>query len=191
MIGTLIVAAAVPNFGTDQESLQAASAQDLRAHSARPGADRCAGGCGSAGCGGVLHDHQRVQSLACRTRGENLRPADAAMAGSGGFDVASRPASALLAAAIAGSFLPDLAGAAVGCVCRKPAHGLCNPRLCGPARDHARDEQPHRHARRASMRPRWCSAGRCWRWRFWASPTPILNIRSRVARKRGPPSLRT
>ena len=48
VIGTLIVAAAVPNFGTGPGKPPGRLAQDLRAHSARPGADRCAGGCRSA-----------------------------------------------------------------------------------------------------------------------------------------------
>src|SRR5262245_34715427 len=33
------------------------------------------------------------------------------------------------------------------CVCGQPAHGLCNARLCGPARDHARHEHSHPCAR--------------------------------------------
>src|SRR5262249_25234390 len=62
-------------------------AQDLRTHSARPVADRPVGGRCSAGRGRVLHHYQRIQSLARRACREDLRPAQAAMAGFGGLDV--------------------------------------------------------------------------------------------------------
>jgi hypothetical protein len=113
VIGTLIVAAAVPNFGTDQESLQAA----LRKTYERILRDQALIDVLVVAVPPAAAIFSTITSafkpLACGTRGENLRPSEAAVAGSGSFGAASVQ-SALLAAAIAGSFLPDLAGVLSG-----------------------------------------------------------------------------
>src|SRR5262249_7574245 len=167
-IGTLIVAPAVPNFGTDQQSLQAA----LRKTYER-----------------ILRDQSLVDVLVVAvppaaavfstiTNVFNLWLAARVVKISGRLkrpwpDLAAwtLPTStpAFLAAAIAGSFLPAPLGLLAGPrlprgghrrllparpprrssrrVCGKPAHGLCNARLCRLARDHARDEHSRLHAR--------------------------------------------
>ena len=114
IIGTLIVVAAIPNFGTDQQSLQAGLRKVYERILRDPVGDRHAGDRGAAGGGGVLDAHQCVQSLARRTHRESVRPAAAAVARSCSAMTLPTSSMVALAAAIAGSFLPDLVGVLAG-----------------------------------------------------------------------------
>ncbi|MEA2925159.1 MAG: hypothetical protein QOD25_2281 [Alphaproteobacteria bacterium] len=189
VIGTLIVAAAVPNFGVDQESLQAA----LRKTYER-----------------ILRDQALIDVLVVAvppaaaifstiTSAFNLWLAARVVKISGRLkrpwpDLAalalSPSTSALLAAAIAGSFLPDLAGVLSGVFA---ASLLMAFAILGFAVLHAITRGMRA---RIIMLTGLYAAAAVFGWPVLAVALlglaeSILNIRSRVARKRGPPSLRT
>ena len=151
VIGTAIVAAAVPNFGTDQESLQAA----LRKTYER-----------------ILRDQSTIDMLVVAvppaaavfstiTNTLNLWLAARIVKISGRL---TRPwpdlpaltlppsASGLLAAAISGLVPARSHRRSVGRVCGRPAHGVRHPRLCRPACGHARNERSHLCAHRRLRR---------------------------------------
>jgi hypothetical protein len=189
VLGTLIVAAAVPNFGTDQESLQAA----LRKTYER-----------------ILRDQALIDVLVVAvppaaavfstvTNVFNLWLAARAVKISGRL---KRPwpdltaltlppsSSALLAAAIAGSFLPDLAGVLAGVLA---ASLLMAFAILGFAVLHAITRGMRA---RIVMLTALYAAAIVLGWPVLAMAVLglaeiLLNIRSRVARKRGPPTLRT
>ena len=189
VIGTLIVAAAVPNFGTDQESLQAA----LRKTYER-----------------ILRDQALIDVLVVAvppaaavfstiTNVFNLWLAARVVKISGRLkrpwpDLAAlalpASSSALLAAAIAGSFLPDLPGLLSGVFA---ASLLVAFAILGFAVLHAITRGMRA---RIVMLTGLYAAAMVLGWpvlamAFVGLAEAILNIRSRVARKRGPPSLRT
>lgn len=189
VIGTLIVAAAVPNFGTDQESLQAA----LRKTYER-----------------ILRDQALIDVLVVAvppaaavfstiTNVFNLWLAARVVKISGRLkrpwpDLAAlalpASSSALLAAAIAGSFLPDLPGLLSGVFA---ASLLMAFAILGFAVVHAITRGMRA---RIVMLAGLYAAAMVLGWpvlamAFVGLAEAILNIRSRVARKRGPPSLRT
>ena len=189
VIGTLIVAAAVPNFGMDQESLQAA----LRKTYER-----------------ILRDKALIDVLVVAvppaaaifstiTSVFNLWLAARVVKISGRLkrpwpDLAALAlppsSSALLAAAIAGSFLPDLPGLLSGVFA---ASLLMAFAILGFAVLHAITRGMRA---RIVMLTGLYAAAMVLGWpvlamAFVGLAEAILNIRSRVARKRGPPSLRT
>ena len=189
VIGTLIVAAAVPNFGMDQESLQAA----LRKTYER-----------------ILRDQALIDVLVVAvppaaaifstiTSVFNLWLAARVVKISGRLkrpwpDLAALAlppsSSALLVAAIAGSFLPDLAGVLSGVFA---ASLLLAFEILGIAVLHAITRGMRA---RIVMLTGLYAAAAVFGWPVLAVALlglaeSILNIRSRVARKRGPPSLRT
>lgn len=189
VLGTLIVAAAVPNFGTDQESLQAA----LRKTYER-----------------ILRDQALIDVLVVAvppaaavfstvTNVFNLWLAARAVKISGRLkrpwpDLAALTlppsSSALLAAAIAGSFLPDLAGVLAGVLA---ASLLMAFAILGFAVLHAITRGMRA---RIVMLTALYAAAIVLGWPVLAMAILglaeiLLNIRSRVARKRGPPTLRT
>jgi hypothetical protein len=189
VIGTLIVAAAVPNFGMDQESLQAA----LRKTYER-----------------ILRDQALIDVLVVAvppaaaifstiTSVFNLWLAARVVKISGRLkrpwpDLAALvlppSSSALLAAAIAGSFLPDLAGVLSGVFA---ASLLMAFAILGFAVLHAITRGMKA---RIIMLTGLYAAAAVFGWpvlgvALLGLAESILNIRSRVARKRGPPSLRT
>ena len=189
VLGTLIVAAAVPNFGMDQESLQAA----LRKTYER-----------------ILRDQALIDVLVVAvppaaaifstiTSVFNLWLAARVVKISGRLkrpwpDLAALAlppsSSALLAAAIAGSFLPDLAGVLSGVFA---ASLLMAFAILGFAVLHAITRGMRA---RIVMLTGLYAAAAVFGWPVLAVALlglaeSILNIRSRVARKRGPPSLRT
>jgi len=189
VLGTLIVAAAVPNFGTDQESLQAA----LRKTYER-----------------ILRDQALIDVLVVAvppaaavfstvTNVFNLWLAARAVKISGRLkrpwpDLAALTlppsSSALLAAAIAGSFLPDLPGVLAGVLA---ASLLIAFAILGFAVLHAITRGLRA---RIVMLTALYAAAIVLGWPVLAMAVLglaeiLLNIRSRVARKRGPPTLRT
>ena len=189
VLGTLIVAAAVPNFGTDQESLQAA----LRKTYER-----------------ILRDQALIDVLVVAvppaaavfstvTNVFNLWLAARAVKISGRLkrpwpDLAALTlppsSSALLAAAIAGSFLPDLPGVLAGVLA---ASLLMAFAILGFAVLHAITRGLRA---RIVMLTALYAAAIVLGWPVLAMAVLglaeiLLNIRSRVARKRGPPTLRT
>ncbi len=189
VIGTLIVAAAVPNFGTDQESLQAALRKTYE---------------------GILRDQALIDVLVVAvppaaavfstiTNVFNLWLAARVVKISGrlkrpwpDLTALALPASssALLAAAIAGSFLPDLPGLLSGVFA---ASLLMAFAILGFAVVHAITRGMRA---RIVMLAGLYAAAMVLGWPVLAMAVvglaeAILNIRSRVARKRGPPSLRT
>ena len=189
VLGTLIVAAAVPNFGTDQESLQAA----LRKTYER-----------------ILRDQVLIDVLVVAvppaaavfstvTNVFNLWLAARAVKISGRLkrpwpDLAALTlppsSSALLAAAIAGSFLPDLPGVLAGVLA---ASLLMAFAILGFAVLHAITRGMRA---RIVMLTALYAAAIVLGWPVLAMAILglaeiLLNIRSRVARKRGPPTLRT
>jgi len=189
VIGTLIVAAAVPNFGTDQESLQAA----LRKTYER-----------------ILRDQALIDVLVVAvppaaaifstiTSAFNLWLAARVVKISGRLkrpwpDLAALAlppsSSALLAAAIAGSFLPDLAGVLSGVFA---ASLLIAFAILGFAVLHAITRGMKA---RIVMLTGLYGAAAVFGWPVLAVAVlglaeTLLNIRGRVARKRGPPNLRT
>lgn len=189
VLGTLVVAAAVPNFGTDQESLQAA----LRKTYER-----------------ILHDPSLIDVLVVAvppaaavfstvTSLFNLWLAARIVKISGRLarpwpDLAALtlpPASAgLLAVAIAGSFLPDLVGVLLGAFA---ASMLMVFAVLGFAVLHAITRGV---SGRAFVLAGVYSVAIVLGWPVLAMSIlglaeTALDIRGRVARKRGPPSLRT
>ena len=189
VLGTLIVAAAVPNFGMDQESLQAALRKtyerilrdqaliDVLVVAVPPAAAIFS----TITSVFNLWLAARVVKISCRLK--RPWPDLAALA-------LPPSTSALLAAAIAGSFLPDLAGVLSGVFA---ASLLMAFSILGFA---------VLHAITCGMRARIVmltglyAAAAVFGWPVLAVALlglaeSILNIRSRVARKRGPPSLRT
>jgi hypothetical protein len=189
LLGTLVVAAAVPNFGTDQESLQAA----LRKTYER-----------------ILRDPALIDVLVVAvppaaavfstiTNLFNLWLAARIVRISGRFarpwpDLAALslpPLTAgLLAAAIAGSFLPDLVGVLFGALA---ASLLMAFAVLGFAVLHAITRGM---GSRAIILACVYGLTIVFGWPVLAMSLLglaeiILNIRGRVARKRGPPSLRT
>src|SRR5262245_15765290 len=189
VIGTLVVAAAVPNFGTDQESLQAA----LRKTYER-----------------ILRDQSLIDLLVVAvppaaavfstvTNLFNLWLAARIVRISGRLtrpwpDLAALtlPASSagLLAAAVAGSFLPDLAGVLSGAFAASLVMVFA---VLGLAVLHAITRGM---AGRAVMLAGVYGVTIVLGWPILAISIlglaeAILNIRGRVARRRGPPSLRT
>ena len=189
VLGTLIVAAAVPNFGTDQESLQAA----LRKTYER-----------------ILRDQALIDVLVVAvppaaavfstvTNVFNIWLAARAVKISGRLkrpwpDLAALTlppsSSALLAAAIAGSFLPDLPGVLAGVLA---ASLLMAFAILGFAVLHAITRGMRA---RIVMLTALYAAAIVLGWPVLAMAVLglaeiLLNIRSRVARKRGPPTLRT
>jgi hypothetical protein len=188
VIGTLVVAAAVPNFGTDQESLQAA----LRKTYER-----------------ILRDQSLIDLLvvvvppaaavfSTVTNLFNLWLAARIVKISGRLtrswpDLAAltlpAPSAGLLAGAIAGSFLPDLAGVLSGAFA---ASLLMVFAVLGLAVLHAITRGT---AGRAVMLAGVYGVTIVLGWPILAISLvgiaeAALNIRSRVARRRGPPSLR-
>jgi hypothetical protein len=189
LLGTLVVAAAVPNFGTDQESLQAA----LRKTYER-----------------ILRDPALIDVLVVAvppaaavfstvTNLFNLWLAARIVRISGRLarpwpDLAALslpPLTAgLLAAAIAGSFLPDLVGVLFGALA---ASLLMAFAVLGFAVLHAITRGM---GSRAIILACVYGLTIVFGWPVLAMSLLglaeiILNIRGRVARKRGPPSLRT
>jgi len=189
VIGTLIVAAAVPNFGTDQQSLQAA----LRKTYER-----------------ILRDQSLVDVLVVAVPPAaavfstiinvlNLWLAARAVKISGRLkrpwpDLAAwtLPTStpAFLAAAIAGSFLPDLLGVLAGAFA---ASLLMAFAMLGFAVLHAVTRGMNT---RALVLAAVYAATVVLGWPVLAMSIlglaeAAFNIRGRVARRRGPPSLRT
>jgi hypothetical protein len=189
LLGTLVVAAAVPNFGTDQESLQAA----LRKTYER-----------------ILRDPALIDVLVVAvppaaavfstvTNLFNLWLAARIVKISGRLarpwpDLAALslpPLTAgLLAAAIAGSFLPDLVGVLFGALA---ASLLMAFAVLGFAVLHAITRGM---GSRAIILACVYGLTIVFGWPVLAMSLLglaeiILNIRGRVARKRGPPSLRT
>jgi hypothetical protein len=189
LLGTLVVAAAVPNFGTDQESLQAA----LRKTYER-----------------ILRDQALIDILVVAvppaaavfstiTNLFNLWLAARIVRISGRLarpwpDLAALslpPLSAgLLAAAIVGSFLPDLVGVLFGALA---ASLLMAFAVLGFAVLHAITRGM---GSRAIVLAGVYGLTIVFGWPVLAMSLLglaeiVLNIRGRVARKRGPPSLRT
>jgi hypothetical protein len=189
LLGTLVVAAAVPNFGTDQESLQAA----LRKTYER-----------------ILRDQTLIDILVVAvppaaavfstvTNLFNLWLAARIVRISGRLarpwpDLAalSLPplSTGLLAAAIAGSFLPDLAGVLFGAFA---ASLLMAFAVLGFAVLHAITRGM---GSRAIVLAGVYALTLVFGWpvlvmSLLGLAEIVLNIRGRVARKRGPPSLRT
>jgi hypothetical protein len=189
LLGTLVVAAAVPNFGTDQESLQAA----LRKTYER-----------------ILRDQALIDVLVVAvppaaavfstiTNLFNVWLAARIVRISGRLprpwpDLAALslpPLSAgLLAAAIAGSFLPDLVGVLFGAFA---ASLLMAFAVLGFAVLHAITRGM---GSRAIILAGVYGLTIVFGWPVLAMSLLglaeiVLNIRGRVARKRGPPSLRT
>jgi hypothetical protein len=189
VIGTLIVTAAVPNFGTDQQSLQAA----LRKTYER-----------------ILRDQSLIDILVVAvppaaavfstiTNVFNLWLAARVVKISGRLrrpwpDLAALtlPASSsgFLAAAIAGSFLPDLLGVLSGAFA---ASLLMAFAMLGFAVLHAITRGM---SSRAVVLAATYAAAVVLGWPVLAMSIlglaeSAFNIRGRVARKRGPPSLRT
>jgi hypothetical protein len=189
VVGTLVVAAAVPNFGTDQESLQAAlrktyerilrdqSVIDLLVVAVPPAA-------------AVFSTVTNLFNLWLAARivkisGRLTRPWP---------DLAAltlpAPSAGLLAAAIAGSFLPDLAGVLSGAFA---ASLLMVFAVLGLAVLHAITRGV---AGRAVMLTGVYGVTIVLGWPILAISIlglaeAALNIRGRVARRRGPPSLGT
>jgi hypothetical protein len=189
LLGTLVVAAAVPNFGTDQESLQAALRKTY---------------------GRILRDQALIDVLVVAvppaaavfstiTNLFNLWLAARIVRISGRLarpwpDLAALslpPLSAgLLAAAIAGSFLPDLVGVLLGAFA---ASLLMAFAVLGFAVLHAITRGMRS---RAIVLAGVYGLTIVFGWPVLAMSLLglaeiVLNIRGRVARKRGPPSLRT
>ena len=189
VIGTLVVAAAVPNFGTDQESLQAA----LRKTYER-----------------ILRDQALIDVLVVAvppaaavfstiTNGFNLWLAARVVKISGRLkrpwpDLATlalpASSSALLAAAIAGSFLPDLPGLLSGVFA---ASLLMAFAILGLAVLHTITRGM---SSRGVVLAGLYATTVVFTWPVLAISIlgladTVLNIRGRIARKRGPPSLRT
>jgi hypothetical protein len=189
VIGTLVVAAAVPNFGADQESLQAA----LRKTYER-----------------ILTDHSLIDLLVVAvppaaavfstiTNVFNLWLAARVVKISGRLkrpwpDLAALTLPAwsagLLAAAIAGSFLPDLVGVLLGALA---ASLLMAFAMLGFAVLHALTRGM---GSRAVVLAGVYAAAIVLSWPILAMSLLGLadiafNIRARVTRRRGPPSLRT
>src|SRR5262249_19950641 len=189
VIGTLIVAAAVPNFGTDQQSVQAA----LRKTYER-----------------ILRDQSLIDLLVVAvppaaavfstvTNLFNLWLAARIVRISGRLtrpwpDLAAltlpAPSAGLLAAAIAGSFLPDLAGVLSGALAASLVMVFA---VLGLAVLHAITRGV---AGRAVMLAGVYGVTIVLGWPILAISIlglaeAALNIRGRVARRRGPPSLRT
>jgi hypothetical protein len=189
VIGTLVVAAAVPNFGTDQESLQAGlrktyeriltekSLIDLLVVAVPPAA-------------AVFSTIINLLNLWLAARvvkisGRLTRPWP---------DLAALalPASAtgLLAAAVAGSFLPDLVGVLSGAFA---ASLLMAFAILGLAVLHAITRGM---SSRGVVLAGLYATTVVFTWPVLAISIlgladTVLNIRGRIARKRGPPSLRT
>jgi hypothetical protein len=188
VIGTLIVAAAVPNFGTDQQSVQAALRKAYE---------------------GILRDQSLIDMLVVAvppgaavfstvTNLFNLWLAARIVKISGRLrrpwpDLASLtlPASSsgLLAAAIAGSFLPDLFGILSGAFA---ASLLMAFAVLGFAVLHAITRGS---SSRAVVLAAVYAATIVLGWPLLALSLlglaeAAFNIRNRVARKRGPPALR-
>jgi hypothetical protein len=189
VIGTLIVAAAVPNFGSDQESLQAG----LRKTYER-----------------ILNDQALIDMLVVAvppaaavfstiTNLLNLWLAARIVKISGRLtrpwpDLAALtlPASAagLLAAAIAGSFLPDLAGVLSGAFAASLVMAFA---ILGFAVLHAITRGMNT---RGVVLAGVYATTVMFTWPVLAASIlgladTVLNIRGRVARRRGPPNLRT
>jgi hypothetical protein len=189
VIGTLVVAAAVPNFGSDQESLQAA----LRKTYER-----------------ILRDQSLIDLLVVAvppaaavfstvTNLLNLWLAARIVKISGRLtrpwpDLATltlpAPSAGLLAAAIAGSFLPDLAGVLSGAFA---ASLLMVFAVLGLAVLHAITRGV---AGRTVMLAGVYGVTIVLGWPILAISIlglaeAVFNIRGRVARRRGPPSLGT
>jgi hypothetical protein len=188
-IGTLVVAAAVPNFGTDQESLQAG----LRKTYER-----------------ILSDQALIDVLVVAvppaaavfstiTNLLNLWLAARIVKISGGLtrpwpDLAALtlPASAagLLAATIAGSFLPDLAGILSSAFAASLAMAFA---ILGFAVLHAITRGM---SSRGVVLAGAYATTLMFTWPVLAASIlgladTVFNIRDRIARRRGPPSLRT
>jgi hypothetical protein len=189
VIGTLVVAAAVPNFGTDQETLQSG----LRKTYER-----------------ILSDQALIDVLVVAvpaaaavfstiTNLVNLWLAARVVSISGrltrpwpGLAALSLPVSTagLLAAAIAGSFLPDLLGILSGAFA---ASLLMAFAIVGLAVLHTITRGM---GSRGVVLAGVYATTLILTWPLLAIAIlglaeTILNIRSRIARKRGPPSLRT
>lgn len=189
LLGTLVVAAAVPNFGTDQESLQAAlrktyerilrdpSLIDVLVVAVPPAA---------AVFSTVINLFNLwLAARIVRISGRLARPWPDLAA------LSLPPLTAgLLAAAIAGSFLPDLVGVLFGALA---ASLLMAFAVLGFAVLHAITRGM---GSRAIVLACVYGLTIVFGWPVLAMSLLglaeiILNIRGRVARKRGPPSLRT
>jgi hypothetical protein len=189
VIGTLVVAAAVPNFGTDQETLQAG----LRKTYER-----------------ILGDQARIDLLVIAvppaaavfstvTNLLNLWLAARIVKISGRLTrpwpelpALTLPASAagLLAAAIAGSFLPDLAGVLSGALAASLTMAFA---ILGYAVLHAITRGMNT---RGVVLAGVYATTLMFTWPLLAASIlgladTILNIRGRIAHKRGPPNLPT
>jgi hypothetical protein len=189
LLGTLVVAAAVPNFGTDQESLQAALRKtyerilrdpaliDVLVVAVPPAA---------AVFSTVINLFNLwLAARIVRISGRLARPWPDLTA------LSLPPLTAgLLAAAIAGSFLPDLVGVLFGALA---ASLLMAFAVLGFAVLHAITRGM---GSRAIILACVYGLTIVFGWPVLAMSLLglaeiILNIRGRVARKRGPPSLRT
>jgi hypothetical protein len=189
VIGTLVVAAAVPNFGTDQETLQAG----LRKTYER-----------------ILGDQARIDLLVIAvppaaavfstvTNLLNLWLAARIVKISGRLTrpwpelpALTLPASAagLLAAAIAGSFLPDLAGVLSGALAASLTMAFA---ILGYAVLHAITRGMNT---RGVVLAGVYATTLMFTWPLLAASIlgladTVLNIRGRIAHKRGPPNLPT
>jgi hypothetical protein len=189
LLGTLVVAAAVPNFGTDQESLQAA----LRKTYERIVRDQALIDILVVAVPPAAAVFSTVTNLfnlwlaarIVRISGRLARPWPDLAA------LSLPPLSAgLLAAAIAGSFLPDLVGVLFGAFA---ASLLMAFAVLGFAVLHAITRGM---GSRAIVLAGVYGLTIVFGWPVLAMSLLglaeiVLNIRGRVARKRGPPSLRT
>jgi hypothetical protein len=189
VIGTMVVAAAVPNFGTDQETLQAG----LRKTYER-----------------ILGDQARIDLLVIAvppaaavfstvTNLLNLWLAARIVKISGRLTrpwpelpALTLPASAagLLAAAIAGSFLPDLAGVLSGALAASLTMAFA---ILGYAVLHAITRGMNT---RGVVLAGVYATTLMFTWPLLAASIlgladTVLNIRGRIAHKRGPPNLPT
>jgi hypothetical protein len=189
VIGTLVVVAAVPHFGTDQESLQAA----LRKIYARLIPDRAvidllvvAVPAAAAVFSTIINlVNLWLAARIVKISGRLARPWPDLAA------LTLPPAAAgLLAAALAGSFLPDLAGVLSGAFA---ASLLMAFAILGFAVLHAITRGLDS---RGVVLAGTYAAALVMSWPVLAMSVlgladTILNIRERIARKRGPPNLRT
>jgi hypothetical protein len=127
-IGTLLVAVAASNFGTDQDSLRAGLhrsygrlVNDQKTIEARIRS--------STGRGSVLHVRQSAQSLARGMHREGLRPAETAVAGFDG--VHASPCNPWIACRRDRGILSARSlRHSVERLCRKPDDGICYTWLC-------------------------------------------------------------
>ena len=191
IIGTLIVAAAIPNFGTDQESLQAGLRKTYERILQRPRRVIDVLVIAVPPAAAVFSTITNLFNLWLAARivkvsGRLTRPWPDLSA----LTLARVRAAGLLAAAIAGSFLPDLARHPLG---RAGASLLMAFAILGFAVLHAITRGM---ASRSVLLAGTYAAAIVFGWPILAMSMlgladTVFNIRGRVASKRGPPTLRT